>query len=295
MWRFSFICSALLLIFSLCSAPPAYAADKNPAGTPEKKKKVRVWLPPSDFYPRYIADPLRPQNALTMLWLSDTEIPETGGGRFGLRLGGVLGIYRWHPPGDPDRGWQISFEGGFAGQFDMEYSLDNIGWDGFFGIYLDWMLSPDFGFRVGTQHDSSHIGDEYSWRTGRERFDYTREELILGVSWRFTPRWRTYGELGYGGGIDDGGPWSVETGLEFIGEEKYWKGRASHFAAIDIRTYQETDWSTRVTAQAGYRIPVRHRTSVHRIAVELGTGRSVMGQFPWDKETWLGVGWYYDF
>jgi acyl-CoA synthetase (AMP-forming)/AMP-acid ligase II len=91
------------------------------------------------------------------------------------------------------------------------------------------------------------------------------------------------------------GPWSLQTGLEFVGARRHLNDRASHFAAIDVRTYQETDWSARVTVQAGYWIPVGNRSSVHRLAVELGTGRSVMSQFLWQDETWLGIGWYYDF
>ena len=185
--------SALLLISSLLSVPTAIAAEEDLTDTPEKKKKVRVWFPPSNLYPRYIADSIRPQNALTLQWLADTEIPETGSGRFGLRLGGSLGITRSHPEGRPDVGLQLSFEGGFAGQFDMNYSWDNTGWDGFYGLYLSWMLTPDFGFRVGSQHNSSHIGDEYSERTGRKRIHYTREEGILGVTWRFTPRCKAPG------------------------------------------------------------------------------------------------------
>ncbi len=286
--------SALLLISSLLSVPTAIAADEDPTDTPEKKKTVGAWFPPGDFYPRYITDPIRPQNALTFQWLSDTEIPETSSGRFGLRLGGSFGIYRWHPEGEPDIGWQLSFEGGFAGQFDMGYSWDNTGWDGFYGVYLSWMLTPDFGFRVGSQHNSSHIGDEYSERTGRKRIHYTREEGILGVTWRFTPRWRTYGEIGYGNGLSGEPPWRLQSGLEFVTEQRYWKGRASGYAAVDIRTYQEINWSTRLTAQAGLVFPVGNRGSAYRFAFELGTGRSVMGQFLRENETWLGIGWYYD-
>jgi hypothetical protein len=284
----------LLLIFVLLPVSGIQAADGTSSGG-DSRKQVGVWFPPNDFYTPYIADPLRPQNAITAQWLADSDVPDTGAALFGLRLGGVLGIYRSHPEEDSERGWQISFEGGFLGQFDMEYSLDNIGWDGFFGLYFDWMLNPNLGFRVGTQHDSSHIGDEYSRRTGRGRVEYTREEIVVGASWRFTRWWRTYGEIGYGAGLEGAGPWSVQTGIEFVSRREYWKGHASRFAALDLRTYQETDWSTRITIQAGYWIPVGNRSSVHRIAIEAGNGRSVLGQFPWDEETWIGIGWYYDF
>jgi len=286
--------STVFLLVLLLVSSAAIAADPETSDTGSKKKKVGVWFPPSDFYPRYIADPMRPQSALTIQWLADTEVPETGAFRFGLRLGGSLGIRRWHPEGEPDTGWQLSFEGGFAGQFDLEWSWDNTGWDGFYGLYLSRMISPGFGFRVGTQHDSSHIGDEYTLRTGIPRIHYTREEAIFGVAWNVQPRTTLYSELGWGNGLRGGMTFRLETGAQYVSEQKYWKGRASHFAAIDLRTYEETNWNARLTVQAGYWIPVGDRSSVHRIAVEYGTGRSVMGQFLWLKETYFALGWYYD-
>jgi hypothetical protein len=153
MWRSLTIASAVFLISMLSFTSSATASDEEEIAKPAKKKKVGVWFPPSDFYPRYIADPLRPQNALTIQWLSDTEIPETGAFRFGLRLGGSFAIRRWHPQGEPDKGWQLSFEGGFAGQFDITESWDNNGWDGYYGLYMSRMITPELGFRFGSQHN----------------------------------------------------------------------------------------------------------------------------------------------
>jgi hypothetical protein len=125
MWRCFHTVSAVFLFLALSVVPTTVAADDDPTDTTEKKKTVGEWFPPSNLYPRYIADPIRPQNALTLQWLADTEVPETSSGRFGLRLGGSFGIYRWHPEGKPHRGWQLSFEGGLSGQFDMGHSWDN--------------------------------------------------------------------------------------------------------------------------------------------------------------------------
>lgn len=283
---------AVSLALALLAFSTVAAADDQPSQS--KPRRIDVFLPPAHYYPEYIADPLRPQNALTLQWLADTELVETGQGRFGLRLGGSLGIVRWYREGSPDRGWQLSFEGGFAGQFDLRYGWDNTGWDGFYGLYLSRMLNPDLGFRVGYQHNSSHVGDEYWQRTGVGPIHYTREEVVAGVSWGFAPHWRTYLEIGYGNGLNGEPPWRIESGLELVGDQRYWKHRAALYLAMDVRTYQEIDYSTRVTAQAGYRIPVGERNSAHRLAVELGTGRSVMGQFYNKKETYLAVGWYYD-
>ena len=157
------------------------------------------------------------------------------------------------------------------------------------------MLSPSIGLRFGTQHNSSHIGDEYSELTGIKRIHYTREEAIVGIAWTIQPGVTAYSELGWGNGLSGGMTFRLEAGTQWVSTQKYWKGRASRFAAVDVRTYEETDWSARLTIQAGYWVPVGDRSSVHRFAIECGTGRSVMGQFLWDKETWFSVGWYYDF
>lgn len=284
--------TGIAIVLTTLLATPARAGDDDEAAT--KRRFVAIFLPSGQLYPGYIADPLRPQNALTVQWLADTELVDTSGGRFGLRLGGSLGIFRWHREEETDRGWQLSFEGGFAGQFDIGYSWDNTGWDGFYGLYLSWMLNPDFGFRFGYQHDSAHVGDEYWNRTRVWPIHYTREEVIVGVSWRWARSWRIYSEIGYGNGLHGEPPWRIQSGLELVSNRRYWNERAKLYAAIDVRTYQEIDWSTRFTAQAGYRFPVGRRDSAHRFAIELGTGRSVMGQFYNKVETYLGVGWYYD-
>ena len=92
--------STLLGIALLIVAKTAIASDPEPPEECKKRKIVGVWFPANDFYPRYIADPLRPQNALMFQWLADTEIPDIGDFRSSLRLGGSFGIRRWHPEGE---------------------------------------------------------------------------------------------------------------------------------------------------------------------------------------------------
>lgn len=285
--------STTFLAFLLLLAP--VQAEEKDGANKEKKKKIGIWFPANDFYPRYIADPLRPQNAITIQWLAHTEIPDTTSARFGLRLGGSWGIRRWHPEGNPNLGWQLSFDGGFAGQFDIGHSWDNTGWDGFYGLILAWKPKENLGFRIGSQHDSSHIGDEYSERTGQQRIHYTREEGIVGVSWEILPRWVLYSEIGYGNGYAGSVTATVQAGTQYISEKTYWKDRAQFFCAFNARTYEESDWRTRVTVQVGFRVPVGSRSANYRIAIEGGLGRSVLGQFEPYDENWVAIGWYYDF
>ena len=294
MWHSVFRTSIAVLLALIAFGHQARAADETESENVETKRASR-WFPANDFYPRYYADPLRPQNAITIQWLAHTEIPDTTSARFGLRLGGGFGIYRWHKEETPHLGWQLTFEGGFAGQFDIGYSWDNVGWDGFYGLILAWKPKENLGFRFGTQHDSSHIGDEYSELTGQKRIHYTREEAIAGVSWEIMPRWILYSDLGYGNGYAGSLTATVQGGTQYISEQTYWKNRSSFFVAFNARTYEESDWRTRVTVQTGFLVPVGPRSSVFRVAIEAGLGRSILGQFAQYDENWVGIGWYYDF
>jgi len=279
----------LLASSSLAGDPPA-SADPVPAAT------VWEFLPEAGFYPPYIADPIRPQSALMLIGVPSSDIPETGHGRFSLRLGGQFPIVALHPDRDPDRGWQLDFEGGFFGHFDTGYSLDNIGWDGVFGLLLDYKPRSDLAFRFGTMHDSAHVGDEYAERTGRSRVSYTREELVLGVSWQATRSWRTYFEVGSQfGGDDFQEPWRAQTGVEYLGRRLTPRMRASWYAALDLRAYQENDWHPRATGQVGLLIPTGRGRSRYRAAVEVASGRTVLGEFFLSSETYAGLGWYFDF
>jgi hypothetical protein len=258
----------------------------------------RVWwlAPPADFYPQYIADPRRPQSALLLIYPIDTEIPESDGNRTGVRLGGRFALFRVHPEGDPDRGWQLDLEAGFSGHFDMDNALDNIGWDGFYGLFLSWKIRPAIGFRIGTLHDSAHIGDEYAERTGRERIGYTREELVAGMSWSFSHGWRTYAEVGHAhGDIDDfQARWRLQGGLEYIGRRHFWKNRMPWYAAVDITSFEESDWRLTAAAQLGLILPTGRGSSRFRVALEVVDGRSVLGEFFTHDESYLAVGLFFD-
>ena len=255
------------------------------------------WLAPAaDFYPQYIADPRRPQSALLFLHPLETEIPESDGNRVGVRLGGRFALVRVHPEGDPDRGWQLDLEAGFSSHFDTAHALDNIGWDGFYGLFVSWKPRPEVGFRVGSLHDSAHVGDEYAERTGRERIGYTREELVAGVSWSFGQRSRTYAEIGHAyGDLDDfQASWRLQGGLEYVGKRRFWNDRMPWYAAADITSFEENDWRLTLAAQLGLILPTGRGTSRFRIALEYVDGRSVLGEFFFRDESYLAVGLYFD-
>ena len=67
-----------------------------------------------------------------------------------MGLGGSFSLFRAHPGDNPNRGLQLDFKGGFFGHFDIDNSLDNIGWDGIYGLTLAWRPTETLAFRAGT-------------------------------------------------------------------------------------------------------------------------------------------------
>jgi len=283
------------------SEPVAYSEEGKDEGhgvTFSLGDKWRgVISPGSDLYPVYIARPIRPTMAINWVKVSDSEIAEAGDTRYTLRLGGRVNFLRVHPAGEADRGFQLDVEAAFLGQFDADHSLDNIGWDGIWGLLLTWANGTGFAAKLATQHDSSHVGDEYAERTGRKRINYTRGEVALGLSLAFFSDWRVYGEAGYGYDIRNvelQEPWRVEGGLEFEDPHRFWKGRLGYYAAIDVTAYEELDWQKDITIQAGLVLPVTGLVGTYRFGVEYRDGRSLIGEFFQDKETYWALGLWVD-
>lgn len=291
------IVHTLILSVFLFSGNP-FTVDAEPeANTNLSFPLGRSWQcvisPGSDLYPRYIADPIRPGIALTRLNVSDSEIPDVGDTRYLIRVGGRHGLFRIHPASFSDWGFQLDFEGAFLGQFDIDNYEDSIGWDGLYGALLTWSNGKGFALKLATKHDSSHVGDEYAEDTGRKRINYTRQELVFGVSLAALTHWRLYGEAGYGWDLrneDLQEPWRVKGGLEFENTNLFWKGQAGYYAAIDVTATEELEWQKDMTIQAGLALSAAKLTRTYRLGVEYRDGRSVMGEFFQHHETYFAFG-----
>jgi hypothetical protein len=296
-------------VASLNSDERLFLADNasgNPTGTGDRDEIEQkdyffsmgenwrgVGNPGSDIFPRYIANPLRPMISLSRINLSESKIPGAGDNRYVFRLGGRYGFLRIHPTGEPNRGFQLDLEGAFLGVFDIENSLDNIGWDGLYGILFSWANGRGLALKFGTKHDSSHVGDEYAESTGRKRINYTREEILLGVSLSGFKYWRIYGEGAYGWDLRNKAVqerWRVEGGIEFQDAERWWDGSAGYYAALDVTSYEENDWHPDVTIQAGLVLPVKKRFRTYRLGLEYHNGRPLIGEFFQIKEKYFAIG-----
>ena len=243
----------------------------------------------------YLADPLQPRFGATVVSVPDLSVSDTGDRRFGLHLGGRFGLVEHRRPERPEGAWQLSIEGGFYGQFDMDNNQDNVGWDGIYGLYVGKQLGRGMTLKLGAKHVSSHIGDELQERTSRQRIEYTREEAIIGLSRRWPAGWRGYVEAAWGyvlrtPELQD--PGRLQAGLERRSAEPVF-GRYGWYAAINLTSFEESDWSLDTTAHVGLAISsggVRE----WRFGLAYHDGRVPLGEFFQDRERYVVLGFWLD-
>ncbi len=275
----------MLLLLSVLACPSDGAAGQDDI----------LFLPPGLLYPPAIADPQRVGFAVEWLSYTDTAIPDSGNSRVALKAGGQFGIVRSGPPGDGERAWQVDVLGGFNAQFDADHSLDNIGWDGRYGLLLTSGQPRMISFKLGVLHDSSHVGDEYMERTGRERIGYTRHELVAGVSVPFGENWRSYAEGGWGYQLGNRGlmkPGRGEAGLEFESCRGTRERCTGWYGAADLSAMEERDWELDLAVQTGFVARSGGRT--WRFGVQWYSGRPPIGEFFPYTERYIGLGVWLD-
>lgn len=252
------------------------------------------FFPADHLYPHYIANPIRSSFGFKSMNFSHSEIPQSGDQRFGLNMGANLGLIRLHPEKNPDRGWNLSLEAGFRGQFDTEHSQDNIGWDGHYALFLDYRHSHKIAYRLGLHHTSSHIGDEYAERTGQQRINYTRQEIRLGSIWNFADHWQSYIEVARTNDRRNKAlqqPGRAEWGLQYD-HSTFFSQRIGGYAALDISGYEENNWQANTTLQIGISWPTLERQ--WRLGLEYYDGRSQLGEFFQFEERYLSLGLWMD-
>jgi len=264
--------------------------------------KANKWTkelsPPTDLFPRYIADQRRPTFALSVAGLDESDIEGASDQRIMLRIGGRYGLLRMHPQQHPGRGIQFGGELGILWQVDTNAGLNVIGWDGIAALYLAWAPDDRWAFRVGSAHNSAHIGDEFIEETGRTRLDYSRQEALVSAAWSFADKsgW-VYGEAAYAydyneeAGMERG---RLQWGAQYQGRGRYWNGRLGWYGAGDFSSWEEDDWRVTTSLQGGLVYPIPKLGRYYRFGLEYVNGRSFMGEFFTSRERYIGIGAWFD-
>ena len=292
---------ALLLGSILVAASEPALAQSPVSGQPVDEQKPPVWnatstrtirlFPAGDIYPVYIADPHRPTNAIVEGFYARNRVPDTSSPRTLLAAGGHFGMLRSDSSTPGGRAWQVSIDAGLDAMFDSQFKNDAVGWDGNYGLTFTTTTDASrFGYKVAVLHISSHLGDEYEERTGLARINYTREELALGLAWRFRPRWRAYGDVGlaYRMRSEDQERWRWEGGVEYEARPTVFGGRMAWYGAVDFSGMEERDWRLDTVLQGG--LVTWSSGHAYRLFVQWADGRVPLGQFTYYSEASFSLG-----
>ena len=252
--------------------------------------------PDNQPFPVYIADPRSPKMQFGFA-LFDTDIPDTSSKRFVLDAGTRYTLFKITDQKSEDE-FFIEIEGCLFAQFDVVSQLDNVGWDGQYGISLvhDWQ--DNITLRYGYLHFSGHLGDEYIESTDRQRVGYTREELAFGICYQFKKGIQLYFEPSYAIHLGNSRQkkWAFETGFQYQGPYDMWNNSAAYYAGIHIHSFQETGWNLGTSVQGGINIKRSGSSNNCRIGFEAYTGRAILGEFAMDfDETYFLLSVIFDF
>ena len=254
--------------------------------------------PPGQVYPLYLADPRRPQtNAGVLHVLSSDLNDEFGNGhvRTTLSLGGRVPVVRY--TGSGGQAWEFSVEGAFFGFFDASQSLESIGWDGWYGFLFSWRFARNWSTKLHYRHLSSHLGDEFIERTGRDRIGYTREDFTLGLAWEPLPGAVVYGEGGVG--IHDGAGRQeagyFQFGAQYRDEDPILWDIFDWQIGTDVQLYQEDDYRPGFTVQSALVVPMARQGQQFRLALEYHNGRVLIGELSEFSEDYLALIFAWDF
>lgn len=139
--------------------------------------------------------------------------------------------------------------------------------------------------RAEFYHVSSHLGDEYLVRTGREPISTSREGLELLVGGRPADAVRVYGGPGLlvrsTEGLDPG---SFRAGIEWRSDHLRW-GPFRPYAGGELFWWEESSWRPMASAEAG----VSFDGGRYRLALVGGAGPSRAEQFFRRDETLYGL------
>jgi hypothetical protein len=151
---------------------------------------------------------------------------------------------------------EMGIQGGVFSDFNLGApSADLLNTD-FIASFYSSVRAGQFSAFGRLYHQSSHLGDEFLLRmenTKFQRVNLSYEGADLKLSYELPYGVRIYGG---GGGIFDKYPsnlktWSAQSGVEFRSPWRIDFASMRPIVAVDLKNFQENNWSTDVSARAG--------------------------------------------
>ena len=251
-----------------------------------EEPRVRVFPRVSLFAP-LTADLRWPKFTLAYNYhFGDSDLTHAGSAEAGASIA-IVQKKNTRRPG----AWEIGFQGGIFAVFDLaSTSSDLINADYLGGITFTYAFDS-LALIARFMHQSSHLGDEYLLNNDTERINLSFEEISALAS--YVPRdWaRVYGGAGVIVRSDPSGlgRWSVQLGAEFRPVTSKTKRRFQLLVAVNLESWQETDWIPDASLVAGLTLdPIGESSYRVDFLLRYYIGRSPNGQFFTERVQTIG-------
>lgn len=258
----------------------------------ENTHEAWTWhvLPPGLVYRAYLAGVKESRFASYWNWT------ENQGALWDITLGGRVSMIRY---GNLDpllpRGFEVQIEGAAFPRLNPNYNMDLDAVDFRFGIPLVYSHGP-WEHKFAYYHLSSHLGDELMIRDPSiPRINYSKDALVMGLAYRWTPDLRLYAETGWafhlGGGSQ---PWEFQFGADYspIIPTGF---RPMPFFAVNGYLREEVRFGGNFVVQTGLQWRSAFNGGRFRMGVEYYNGKSRQFEFFNRFEQQIGGGLWYDY
>ncbi|SJM89303.1 DUF1207 domain-containing protein [Crenothrix polyspora] len=197
--------------------------------------------------------------------------------------------------------WETGLQAGVFSDFNLSASSSDLVNTDFIASIYSSMRAGHFSAFGRLYHQSSHLGDEFLLRDTNSKFERVNlsyEGADLKLSYEFPYGIRVYGG---GGGIFHREPsalkiWSTQAGIEFRSPWRIDFASLRPIVAVDIKNYDENNWSTDISARAGVEFDnLQLLGRKLQVLVEYYNGYSPSGQFYKEKVEYVGLGAHYHF
>ncbi len=274
----------LVWLLSLAWATPAAAGEPPAPATSRPEPAPPEWefFPRRTLYPRSLADPRQPRMGLRLI-----GSPTGHRIRLETALGAQWSLVRWNFAGTRDPAAEIEIEAANFQRFDIEHDFDSVADDNRWGFPLV-LRSGGLAVKLHFIHVSSHLADEWIQRTGKERVNYRKEEIVAGLSWEPWAWLRAYAEAGYGfslGREEDPPrmrPGRVQGGLEFRPFDA-WPGAWPFYVAGDFLSKQEVGWNISTSLEAGVVAWTDRVDRTFRVGIAYFYGREPLNEYFFER------------
>lgn len=277
--RLSSLCGWGPLVLGLTSglaAPAASAAQSMD------------WFPTRDAMPALPAGSREPVSKASILHLFDNPNDFGKGLEVEAAVGAGLPVALWGDTAGSH--WVLGVQASVYARFGYQQTTREL-------INSDWTITaPLFWMREGGWvrfqyfHTSSHLGDEYI-RVFEETGKHFARDAVEVLGLHQAANWLdVYGGGGFGYNVHPSGSgrWWMRAGA-VVGPGSESDGWAP-MGSLDVDVDQESGWTPRWTAQAGVWLPPLRGRRWARIAAELVTGPTPLGQFFPGRTTYAGLG-----